>query len=209
MPVITSLVKQKKKANRVNLFIDHDFYCGLSLETVMKEGLKKGRQVDDDYLESIKLKDIRINARESALRLLEFRARSRQELFNRLRQKEVPQPVIDEVLDNLEKTGLINDEAFAKMVIHDLKLKNMGRRRMVQECLVKGLSKQLVEQVMMEYEDANELESCLEAGRKKVGSYQRLELVTAKRRLTAFLIRRGFKHQDVYHVVNELLEDNQ
>lgn len=52
--------------------------------------------------------------RKRALGLLDQRARSRAELRGRLIDAEFAPPLIDHVLDDLERTGLLDDAAFAR-----------------------------------------------------------------------------------------------
>jgi regulatory protein len=206
MPVITALEIQKKSRQRVNLFIDDCFYCGLFLETVMKHGLKKGQNCTQLALEQLCREDQKINVREAALRLLDVRPRSRAELEKRLLLKKLPGDSIAEVLADLERSGLINDEAFAKMLVRHCKSKHMGYRRIIQELKVKGLSQDLIDQLMSPGDQVEqEAAACLKAAQKKTRSYQKLEPLAAKRRLTAYLLRQGFNYDDVKQAVDKLL----
>ena len=58
-------------------------------------------------------------AKEKALNLLEFRAHSRKEIFDKLRRFTDAQTA-GEVADALEEAGLINDEEYAYQCAHDL-----------------------------------------------------------------------------------------
>ena len=53
MPVITSITKQKK-GERVNIFLDGEFYCGLDGLTMLKFGLKEGMEIEG-YFEYVSL----------------------------------------------------------------------------------------------------------------------------------------------------------
>ena len=54
MGIITKVEQQKNK-NRVNIFIDDSFFCGLEKETAILFGFKSGKIVDEDtILEAIK-----------------------------------------------------------------------------------------------------------------------------------------------------------
>jgi hypothetical protein len=53
--MITDITPQVKSASRCNIFLDGEFFCGMSLETVMKNRLKVGSRVDERTLERIQL----------------------------------------------------------------------------------------------------------------------------------------------------------
>ncbi len=123
MPTITAIESQKKSKQCVNLFVDGEFARGLALEVAMKKGLKKGRPMTDEELAGLIHDDQIWQAKEAALRLLDVRARAKSELRQRLWQKKFSGDVVEDVLADLEKSGLISDAAFAKMLVHDLSLK--------------------------------------------------------------------------------------
>ena len=57
---ITGLKVQSKDKNRCNLYIDGDFKCGISVDSVYKYGLKIGTEITEDILN-----DIMINSQKS------------------------------------------------------------------------------------------------------------------------------------------------
>ncbi len=205
MPVITALEIQKKNKQRVNLFADHEFVCGLALEVVMKKGLKKGLDLTEDALTALIHDDQTWQAKEAALRLLDVRARAKGELRQRLRQKKFPGDVIEDVLGDLEKSGLINDAAFAKMLVHDLSLKAVGKRRLQHALRAKGIDRALEEKIIQEATiGETEAQACLQAAQKRAARYRQLDPQVARRRLIAYLLRQGFDHEMVYSTIRTL-----
>ena len=53
MRKITAITAQERNKERVNLFVDGEFFAGVSLETAMKLRLKAGDEVDADRLNEI------------------------------------------------------------------------------------------------------------------------------------------------------------
>lgn len=96
-------------------------------------------------------------AKEKALNLLEFRAHSRKELFDKLRRF-TDVSTADEVVDALEEAGLINDEEYAYQCAHDLmELRLFGPIRVKQELAKRGIASELIEAAIYRVED----ETCL------------------------------------------------
>lgn len=91
--------------------------------------------------------------REKALNLLEYRAHSRRELFDKLRVfADIDK--VNEVLDMLEEGGLIDDEAFAFQYAHDLmEMKLLGPQRLKMELSRKGIPEEIAEEAILAAEE--------------------------------------------------------
>lgn len=91
--------------------------------------------------------------REKALNLLEYRAHSRRELFDKLRVF-ADIGTVNEVLDMLEEGGLIDDEAFAFQYAHDLmEMKLLGPQRLKMELSRKGIPEEIAEEAILAAEE--------------------------------------------------------
>lgn len=81
--------------------------------------------------------------RETALRLLSTRARSRHEIEENLRGKELPAEAITHVMDRFEEVGLIDDEAFAQAWVESRnRSKGYASARLAQELRRKGIAEE-------------------------------------------------------------------
>ncbi|MBQ7873844.1 MAG: regulatory protein RecX [Oscillospiraceae bacterium] len=86
--------------------------------------------------------------KEKALNLLEYRAHSRRELFDKLKRF-ADIETVNEVLDMLEDGGLIDDEAYAFQYAHDLmEMKLLGPSRLKMELSRKGIDEDTAEQAI-------------------------------------------------------------
>ena len=100
-------------------------------------------------------------AKEKALRLLEFRAHSEKELRDKLKIAGAKEEDIETVLDFCREYGFVNDRQFAKMKARDLKnLKKYGLQRIKSELYQKGISAEYVEEAVSEI-DEDEAETLL------------------------------------------------
>lgn len=92
-------------------------------------------------------------AKEKALNLLEFRAHSRMELFQKLRRF-TDSATAEEVLDLFEEAGLIDDGEYAYACAHDLAaLRFFGPIRIKQELSRRGISPEVIEEAMLRAEE--------------------------------------------------------
>ncbi len=91
--------------------------------------------------------------KEKALNLLEYRAHSRRELFDKLKYFSKPDTV-NEVLDMLEDGGLIDDEVYAFQCAHDLmELRLFGPIRVKRELAKRGIDEDVIEDAIYKAEE--------------------------------------------------------
>ena len=196
---ITKIEKQKKDTKRYSVFVDEKFVLGISQETLGHLGLKVGDKIDSNRLNEIEQKESSSKAKEFALKLLSFRPRSKRELKNRLKKKGFGQEVAEQILDRLEELNLIDDHKFALLWVEE-KLKNRptGRKILEQELYLKGIEKEIIQEVLDKtFSEIDEKDLALKLFQKKKKQYLKLDEDTAKRRLNNLLLRRGFSYQTV------------
>ena len=85
--------------------------------------------------------------RESALRLLDVSPRSSGALRDRLLSKGYQADVIEDVISRLQRVGLIDDRAYAQLVVRHCAARNMGCRGAIMEMLRKGVDRSLAEEI--------------------------------------------------------------
>lgn len=91
--------------------------------------------------------------KEKALNLLEYRAHSRKELFDKLKRF-TDIGTANEVLDMLEEGRLLDDEAYAFQYAHDLmEMKLLGSVRLKMELARKGIDDETAERAIWNAEE--------------------------------------------------------
>jgi regulatory protein len=144
-------------------------------------------------------------AREYAFLLLKFRLRSEKELSQRLKRKEFDEQVIKETVSFLRGKGFLDDDYFAKSWVSSRLKANLGSRRIRQELKLKGVTKEAIEReleaAVKEYPENKVVADILiRKFKRKPGE----ELLKAKRRAYAYLLRRGFSPDVVVEAMNNL-----
>jgi regulatory protein len=140
--------------------------------------------------------------------LLAPRARSRAELRRALaRSGELP-ALVEVVLERLERAGYIDDAEFARQFSRSRALRGgMSRRRVQLELAERGVSREVADaavgQVFAE-EGVDERDAVGRVARKKLRSLASLDPITRRRRMYAFLARRGFDRDDIARVLDDL-----
>jgi regulatory protein len=133
-----------------------------------------------------------VKVKERALRLLSVRSRSRSELRQRLLRADFEQEEVEAALADLEAVGLIDDEAFARELAESQRRKGMGRRAGVSALRVKGVDRELAERIADDVNPEDEAERAMDVAAKRLPRMHGLDPETRRRRLTDFLMRRGY-----------------
>ncbi|MCG7304532.1 recombination regulator RecX [Pseudoglutamicibacter albus] len=140
--------------------------------------------------------------RETALRLLSTRARSRYEIEENLRRKELPDDAIAHVMDRFEEVGLIDDEAFAHAWVESRnRSKGYASARLSQELRRKGIGEEHIA-AALEQLDGDDLRAQAEQlALKRLGHSDlppdrygpdRKEREKVMRRIVSHLQRKGY-----------------
>ena len=203
---ITKIERQKKRRDRVSIFVDDTFAAGVSEETFLKAGLRAGDQISKENIDVLTADETLFQAKQCAFRLLSHRPRTEREIRNYLRTKEFSEENINRVLSNLRANGLINDREFAGTYIRNaLTLRPVGRILLRRKLLLLGIESSIIEEALQrECGPEDQLTAAREASEKIMRKVKQGDPDKAKRRLIASLLRRGFP----YSVVREVLPDH-
>jgi regulatory protein len=166
--------------------------------------LEEEVEISDETLKLLTEKYLYEKAHNSALRLLSYRLRSKEELKDRLKRKNFPEPVIDEVLKNLEEKNLLDEDVLAQSLVrHFLYFRLKGKRKIIHELQKKRLSQETIRKVITELKEAQEKEVALKLLDKKRHLYRHLEPQERTKKLTELLLRSGFSLNIIKEVLKE------
>ena len=85
-----------------------------SLATAIAD-IQSGQSHDGSLSAQLEWEELKLPVREKALRLLDVRPRSVAEVRDRLDRAEFPHALIEEVIEDLTRVGLLDDERFATL----------------------------------------------------------------------------------------------
>ncbi len=205
MGEITDIKPQRRKG-RFNIYVDFEFACGLSENTIVEEGLKIGQPLTSKEIEELQIKDQYSQATDYALRFLSFRPRSEKEVKEKLKKKGFDEFVISKVILKLQDSEYLDDEEFAKMWVLDRKsVKPEGSYLLKKELQQKGVAKEIIEKVLAEnFTHKEEFNLALKVAQKKKKTLKGLSRLEFEQKITAALARRGFRWEIIKKVLKEL-----
>ncbi|MFJ9247383.1 recombination regulator RecX [Streptomyces sp. NPDC101776] len=147
-------------------------------------------------------------ARGICLRLLTGNPRTRKQLADALRKREIPDEVADEVLSRFEEVGLINDGAFADAWVESRHHgRGLARRALAQELRTKGVDSTLIDEAVSQLDPDQEEATARELVDRKLRSTQGLDRDKRLRRLAGMLARKGYSQGMALRVVRQALEE--
>ncbi|MGB9743022.1 MAG: RecX family transcriptional regulator [bacterium] len=197
---ITALRPQRRSKKRLSVFVDGEFACSLDRETIAQFRLKEGQRVDAGLLEQVVLEEQFRHCRDDAFRLLSYRARSEQELRERLSSKGYSPAVIERVLDRLKELAIVDDRKLAReYVAARIGVGHRGKFRVEQELRKRGIDREKIAEAMQGAPD--EVEAARLVLEHYLPRYRRLDETTRKRRLYGLLARRGFSIETIEQVL--------
>jgi regulatory protein len=147
-------------------------------------------------------------ARGICLRLLTGNPRTRKQLADALRKREIPDEVADEVLSRFEEVGLINDGAFADAWVESRHHgRGLARRALAQELRTKGVDSMLIDEAVSQLDSEQEETTARELVDRKLRSTRGLDRDKRLRRLAGMLARKGYSQGMALRVVRQALEE--
>lgn len=199
---ITGLKPERRNPQRLSLYIDGRFVVSLRAADAAELGLAVGREIDQQELERLFSVLQYRRARDYALLLLSYRARTEAEIHKRLQQKGFSPETIAAVLARFAELKLLDDERFAQEFAQDrVNIGHRGRWRVRAELLRRGVSRERIERALMTVPD--EREAARQVLERCARRYAGLEPAVRRRRLYGLLARRGFSPGTIEEVMAE------
>ena len=148
--IITSTEERKKSLTA--LYIDGEYAVSVDTMTFLSTGKKVGSEITDEELHELIETSKYNRAKEKALYLIEYRSRTKKELFDKLVVL-FGESAAERAVERLEELGLINDEKYAREYAEVLlDRKGFSRQRAAFELIKKGIDKDIIEEILDELE---------------------------------------------------------
>ena len=205
---ITAIRERRHGSSRYVVEIDGHAGAIVSARAISDLALRIGGIVDQTLAGALQGESAMVAVYDKAVELLAVRARSVRDLKLRLRRAGAPAPVIDAATERLAGLGLLDDEAYARNLAHArVAGGGISKRRIGQELQKRGVSRDVADDAIdatLEDIVLDEMEGARAAAAKRMRSLASLDAPTRRRRLYAFLARRGFEASVIARVVKEV-----
>ncbi len=200
---VSKIEYQKKDPNRVNLYIDEQFFCGISLDTLASENLYEGLEIDDTVLDRILEKDLKARFLTRVTDYLSHSPKTEFQVKRYLKELKFKKKSIwfkedanidweklnNGIIKKLKEYKYIDDQEYARSFVSSrLRNKPRGKSVLISELISKGVSKDIAELVCNECID-DELDILKKAFEKK---YRGKSFSIKDQKMIGYLLRKGF-----------------
>ena len=205
--ILTGLAPDPRRPDYRLVEVDRGRFASLPAEALVGLNLAIGREIEPLVMERLQeLADVEA-AHRAALRAVARRAHARGDLRRRLLQKQHPPAAVDAALDRLGSAGLIDDVRFAVDYAVAKARRGRGPSRLARDLQAQGVERRVAEEAVrtsLAAEGVDPAEAVRALAEKRARQLAGLPLAVKKRRLVAFLARRGFAGAEVREVVESL-----
>jgi regulatory protein len=202
----------KKDSRNVVIHFDNDEKLIINLEVFIKSGLKKGMGVSSDRFSFLIDENRRYYVKLRAIRLLARRPHSEKEIRTKLYQKKYEKEMINDVIDELKEKELLDDYKFAQIFTEEkMRTKLWGEKKMKGELIKKGISRELISQVIEEkFPEGNKLNDAIILAEKKMKTllHKNLEKRKLAEKIYSYLSSRGYDYETSREAVEKVLDEN-
>ncbi len=205
---ITKIEAQKRSPKRLSIYINGRFALGIDAQVAQDMGLRQGLALSQAQLENMILAEDKNKAKNFALDFIGYRSRSVWEVTQRLKKRGHTQEIIEQVIGDLHRSGLLDDVQFAaQWARHRMATKPVGEHLLRHELKLKGISDEIIEKTLTEtFGQTSQRALADDLIRIREKRYHSLDIAKARRRMADFLIRRGFPREIVWEAVARAMD---
>ena len=208
MAIITKIEQQKKNQDRVNIYVNDEFFTAIYKELVFTFNLKKGDEIDENNLKTILDDEMYLKAKNKALNILSKADQSEKKIREKLHD-DFEESTIDKVIEFLRRNKFIDDNLLAQKIVNtNLNLNKCGKNRIKQNLYNKGLDASSIIEAMSEIDSDIEFENAMHLAKKR---YERVKNEDSRKiyqKLSQHLAYKGFDYDIIKRVLNKLLSNN-
>lgn len=205
--ILTGLAPDPRRPEYRLVEVDRGRFASLPAAALAGLDLAVGREIGPQVLERLQeLADLEA-AHRAALRALARRAHARFDLRRRLLQRQHPAAAVEGALDRLSAAGLLDDLRFAIDYAAAKARRGRGPARLVRDLQAQGIERRVAEDAVrssLASEGVDPADAVRALAEKRARQLAGLPPAVRKRRLVAFLARRGFGGAEVRTLVETL-----
>jgi regulatory protein len=204
---ITSLDPDPRRPGAVRVELDGVRFGMVPRDLIGAENLVVGSLVDDELQERLSAAADIEAAFRTALRSLELRSYARADLGRRLVRKGHPRGAVEAALERVVGLGLLDDAAFARNFVQSRSARGRGPSRLTRDLLAMGVDRSLIDRALAaEWPEGSDRSAVpLTLATKRAAQLGAIPRQTKRRRLLAYLARRGFSGRDVTEMVDKVV----
>jgi len=207
VPTLTGLAPDPRQPGYRLVEVDRGRFASLPGVALEPLSLQLGAELAPAVLERLRaLADVEA-AERAALRALTRRAHARGDLRRRLVKKQHPPAAVDAALERLSGRGLLDDGRYAEQYAALRATRGKGPARLLRDLLAQGVERRTAEEAVRRALADEGIDPEVEAravAARRARQLADLPPPVRKRRLLAYLVRRGYEGPRVKELVQNL-----
>jgi SOS response regulatory protein OraA/RecX len=210
MAKITALEPDPRRPGAVRVLVDGKLFCTVHEAGVAAGELAVGTEWNDHRAESAGRAADEEAAWRALLRALERRSHATAQLRRRLVQKGHPPEAVDYAIARAQEVGLLDDAAFARHFVESRSARGRGPARLRRDHATLGVARAHIDAALSAQwtEPESALALADDLARRRARQLRGLPRDTCRRRLLAYLGRRGFTGRRVSELVTRVLRES-
>lgn len=193
---IQALTKQKYR-----IFLDGESAFTVYKGELSRYHLEEGAVLPPEVYEELVNGVLKKRATLRAMHILERTDKTEAQLRKKLEESEYPKEAVESAIAYVTSYGYLDDRRYAKHYI-EWKKKGKGKARLKMELVQKGISREIIEEVLesTDFGETREMIRQIILKKRKTNIPMNEK---EKQRLYGFLMRKGFSSSDILAVMRE------
>ena len=200
----------KKDDENVIIYLDNEEKLFLSYEVFLVNRLKKDMEISEDGFSFLIKENQKYFIKKKAFDFLGRRLHSFRELKLKLLKKKYDSALIDEVLEYIKGKNLLNDYEFSRQYVEEkIRIKSWGKNKIKSELFKKGISSEIIDEVLNKGNEYSFKDNALVLGKKKLKilAKRKYNIRQLTSKLYSFLISKGYDYDTINEIVGQLLKE--
>lgn len=192
--------------SRYKVFIEGQFAFTLYKGELSRYHIAKDNRIDEEVYDILRKLVIK-RAKLRAMHLLSDMGRTESQLRTKLKQGGYPDEAVEEAIRYVKSFGYINDAEYVRSFIDSRKEKK-SKKEIYAALKQKGVDSDIIEQVFeeMDYGEEDSRQAIEALMRKRNYNPDSADL-KEKQKLMGYLMRKGFRYEDVNSMLNSADSD--
>lgn len=205
MSVITKIEAQKRSKDRVNIYVDEEYFMAVYAELVYTHSLKKGMEIDKESLENLLHDEMYMKAKNKALTILSKSDQSEKKIKEKL-LNDFEENIVEDVVEFLKGYKLIDDNLLAEKIVHDnMNLSKFGKNKIKQNLYNKGIAASDIQDAISQIDPDEEYENAKYLAEKRLKRLKGEDKNKINQKIYQHLAYKGFNYDIIKRVLRELL----
>ena len=196
------LTVKEGKAKKIHIYIDDEYRATVDSDYWYSEKYRKLKEINEEELTELLNSVSFRRAYNKSLDLLSRRPYGTKELIKKLCEKGHEKEGAEKACERLTELGLLNDEAYAKILAKDLMdRKSYSVKRIKQELTFREINRDIIENTVDSL-DNDPQKSIIILVKKKY--LNKLNDEKGKKRTVDALLRLGYSYSDIKNALNTI-----